>query len=148
MHTHIYIHTSLRKRKFLPLGRNTTIYWYILVDTHLESSLNMRQKCALVAKKVNGTLGCVSETTCCQQAGEGDHFSTQPWQDQSWISCPVLSSSEQNTHGTTGENSVKGLQRCLRDRSTSPMREGCESWDCLDRRRESSGAISFMCVNA
>lgn len=31
--------------------------------------------------------------------------------------CPVLGSSEQNTQGTTGENSAKGPQRCLRDLS-------------------------------
>lgn len=72
MYTHRYIHTYLTKCKFLHLGTNNNIHWYILVDTHLESNLNMSQKCALVAKKVNGTLGCVCQT-CCQQVGEGDH---------------------------------------------------------------------------
>lgn len=126
LYTPTNIHTYLKKCKFLPLGRNNTIHWYILVDTHLESSLNMSQKRALIAKKVNRTLGCVCQT-CCQQVGEGDHFSTQPQQDQCWILCPVLGSSEKNTLGTTGGSSVKRQQRCLRDSSTSPMREGWES---------------------
>lgn len=74
---------SKRNCRVLHLGRNSPMNQYIPGATQLESSLlekdlgvqlgtnlNVSQKYALMAKKVNSTLGCMRY---CQQARKGDH---------------------------------------------------------------------------
>ncbi|GAB0182325.1 mitochondrial enolase superfamily member 1 [Grus japonensis] len=74
----------------------------ILVD----NKLSMSQQCALMAKKVNGVLGCI-KTTMTSRSRE---VILSPGEATSGTLCPVLGCPVQERQGTTGESPTEGCK--------------------------------------
>lgn len=79
------------KCSVLHLGRNNPIHWYRLgadllgsssvekdLGVLVDSKLTMSQPCALVAKKADGVLGCISNSIT-SRVREVIRASIQPW---------------------------------------------------------------------
>ncbi|KAJ7415597.1 hypothetical protein BTVI_37847 [Pitangus sulphuratus] len=107
------------KCQILPL-RNNLMYQYMLGATHLESSfaekdleimvdtrLNMSEPCALVAKKLDGILGCTRQSIA-SRSGEVMLPLVSTGEVAHGVPCPVLGSRVQERYGHTGESPVKG----------------------------------------
>jgi len=111
---------NMEKCKVLQLKRNDSVHQYMLGATQLENSfegkdlgvlvdikVNMSQQCALVAKKVNGILGCIRQSTASRSREVILPLYSALVRPHMELLCTVLGFLVQQRHGHTEKNPIK-----------------------------------------